>query len=368
MCSLHSFHAFSHTETKLIHPAPIVDFQINHFCYGDTTYFVNTTQGGVFYTWSIFEVDSNDVVTDTIYTSALDNISFLFPGPGKYKIELIADNGHIVSVVKEIKIVPGTKADFDYRSCGSQFNNLSECYDSAFWDFGDGSTSTQDNPQHWFQASGVYRVKLTVKKGSITDTVSKIVYGQASGIDARFTITIFKDSLLYYMNDTGAYVPSDSILVMFNAIDSTIGSMATYHWSFGDEQVADMFGVSGRQVYHRYKKSDTIYPVFLLIRLLCFNGFSSQDLMFFEHGSVASGPVNGLSVFPNPTKDVLFISTDKSLTGDVAIFDVLGQKLNSKLIEENNGYITDLDDYPNGMYFVCVEYNGKLVTTKIIKE
>ncbi len=42
---------------------------------------------------------------------------------------------------------------------------------SWFWDFGDGNTSTQENPTHTYQSQGVYTVSLTVTNGLGTDSV-----------------------------------------------------------------------------------------------------------------------------------------------------------------------------------------------------
>lgn len=46
-----------------------------------------------------------------------------------------------------------------------------------YWDFGDGQTSTEQNPMHIYSKAGIYRVNLTVtNKGYYTDVISKNVY------------------------------------------------------------------------------------------------------------------------------------------------------------------------------------------------
>ncbi|AFD07984.1 T9SS type B sorting domain-containing protein [Solitalea canadensis] len=42
-----------------------------------------------------------------------------------------------------------------------KFTNLSQNADSYIWDFGDGSTSTEINPQHVYEKDGVYNITLT---------------------------------------------------------------------------------------------------------------------------------------------------------------------------------------------------------------
>jgi PKD repeat protein len=47
---------------------------------------------------------------------------------------------------------------------------------SWFWDFGDGNTSTDQNPTHIYTAPGLYTVSLTVSNEYGTDTETKIYY------------------------------------------------------------------------------------------------------------------------------------------------------------------------------------------------
>ena len=46
--------------------------------------------------------------------------------------------------------------------------NISESYDNILWSFGDGTTSTQENPTHTFNQAGTYTVTLTVVTGANT--------------------------------------------------------------------------------------------------------------------------------------------------------------------------------------------------------
>lgn len=68
-----------------------------------------------------------------------------------------------------------TFSDFDYLFSGSdvQFNNQSSNYESVFWDFGDGTSSTIDNPIHTYSANGTYDVLLSIFKGGCVDTLRK---------------------------------------------------------------------------------------------------------------------------------------------------------------------------------------------------
>ena len=66
-------------------------------------------------------------------------------------------------------IIPGTGA----VPLSVSFANHSTNADSYLWDFGDGATSTQTNPQHLYTKKGSFTVKLTAtNKGACSNTVS----------------------------------------------------------------------------------------------------------------------------------------------------------------------------------------------------
>ncbi|MEZ4981260.1 MAG: PKD domain-containing protein [Saprospiraceae bacterium] len=41
-----------------------------------------------------------------------------------------------------------------------EFENASKKANEYVWDFGDGTTSSEENPQHTYKSSGIYTVKL----------------------------------------------------------------------------------------------------------------------------------------------------------------------------------------------------------------
>ena len=72
--------------------------------------------------------------------------------------------------IQTINVLDVPTADFSVNQSGLgyQFNNQSEDEDSYFWDFGDNTNSTEENPFKTYAQPGTYTVKLTV--GNICDT------------------------------------------------------------------------------------------------------------------------------------------------------------------------------------------------------
>ena len=55
------------------------------------------------------------------------------------------------------------------------FTSCSENANSYMWDFGDGSSSTQENPTHIYQTFGNFTITLTVSNSTGTDSTAKTI-------------------------------------------------------------------------------------------------------------------------------------------------------------------------------------------------
>lgn len=147
---------------------------------------------------------------------------------GTYTVTLtINENGCTDDTSHIINILPDPVADFNYSSLNClnapvSFTNASSIssgsIDSYFWNFGDGTTSTDENPTHSYSASGTFTVSLIVSSNSACmDTISKNLVLTVAPI-ANFTT-----------NST--CVGQD---VKFRDSTITEDSIKSYHYDFGD--------------------------------------------------------------------------------------------------------------------------------------
>lgn len=132
---------------------------------GDVWFYNNTSETGGYAT---YEWDFGDGTTSTDYSPSKN-----YPVKGIYTVKLIVkdNNGCTDSIKKQIK-VSSVSADFTFTTsfvnnsgCPpviARFTNKSVNYSSSYWDFGDGSFSTLDNPAHTYTYAGKYKVKLKV--------------------------------------------------------------------------------------------------------------------------------------------------------------------------------------------------------------
>jgi PKD repeat protein len=113
-------------------------------------------------------------------TSTNQNPVVNYANPGNYNVNLqIVSNGCTRDELKENYIhvyIPGAPvANFQANktfTCDGiiQFTDLSQDAISYLWNFGDGNTSTEENPQHTYYSDGVYTVSLTVTNANGSDT------------------------------------------------------------------------------------------------------------------------------------------------------------------------------------------------------
>ena len=122
-------------------------------------------------------------------TSSLRNPIHAYTSQGEFnvklKVRLELDNcSQEDSIIKEdYIIVNDLQAKFSANPASGveplivQFtDSSSDNPDTWFWDFGDGNTSTQQNPQHQYDTSGVYDVFLRVNNSLFADSLLKLDY------------------------------------------------------------------------------------------------------------------------------------------------------------------------------------------------
>ncbi len=117
---------------------------------------------------SVFEWDFGDG-----FTSGQANPSHVYDNPGLYQVSLIittpAGCTNQLSQPVDVVFYPLADADFiadpnitNVFNARIQYTDLSKYAVSWLWEFGDGSTSTEQNPIHYFNDVGDYKTRLTV--------------------------------------------------------------------------------------------------------------------------------------------------------------------------------------------------------------
>lgn len=123
-----------------------------------------------------------------------------------------------------------------------QFTDLSVPADEWYWDFGDGSTSTLQNPVHNYTDTGYFTIRLIALNNGCADTITIPNYIYVLPPIARFT-----------------YTPDCGNRLRFSFTDQSVGPL-TWEWDFGDGSPV----VNLQNPVHLYSSLGT-YPVQLIV-------------------------------------------------------------------------------------------------------
>ncbi|RPI45085.1 MAG: PKD domain-containing protein [Bacteroidetes bacterium] len=207
------------TDTLVVYAQPYAEFTVSptHQMYPSSGVMITnyTNQGEWSYHWHMGDGS----------TSALaDPVSHTYGTWGTYTISLNVASEHCSdSVSHAIRILPAIPvAEFDTVHSGCvpltvQFRNRSVFGNTCLWDFDDGATSTEFEPEHIYTKHGIYNVKLTVTgDGGNEYAYRQVEVYRLPEVDFR----VMPDVVM---------LPDDEIQ-MYNM--SRYG--ATWLWDFGD--------------------------------------------------------------------------------------------------------------------------------------
>jgi len=219
---------------------------------------------------------------------------------GKYTVSLTVTNAKGSNTVTEtdyIKVTANPVANFTSSvTLGKAplsvvFTDTSTGTPATWkWTFGDGTSSTVQNPTHKYSKAGTYTVNLTVKNAAGSNTVTKTDYIKVTEKPAaNFTSSV-----------TSGKAP---LSVVFT--DTSTGTPATWKWTFGD-------GTSSTQQnpVHKYSKAGT-YTVILTVK----NAIGSNTATKTDYIKVTAKPVAEFSATPTSGKMPLTVAFTDTSTG-----------------------------------------------------
>jgi PKD repeat protein len=214
-------------------------------------HFLDESFGNVVnWTWEF-----GDGTSQTIVSPGNPNVIHTYPSPGVYNACLyIVTEDSCTSLKCESIFVGdsifGCNADFSYiveQVPGSNFItvifhdlSISTTPVSWFWDFGDGTTSTEQNPVHVYPAISLtpYTACLTITSvnGNCIDTKCELIEaGQIPGCEADFEVH-----------------PAPNSLLTIHFEDLSEGDIHFWTWEFGDGITQTITYPNNPNVFHTY--------------------------------------------------------------------------------------------------------------------
>jgi PKD repeat protein len=205
------------------------------------TAFTGTPTSGVAPQTVVFTDQSTNTPTSWSWnfgdgqTSSAQNPSHSYSTPGTYTVSLTATNaggGNTLTRTSYITVTaPAPVAAFTAAPTSGNapltvtFTDQSTNFPAAWsWNFGDGQTSTAQNPSHSYDSPGTYAVILTVMNAAGSDSETKIGY---------ITATVPLPVAAFTGTPVSGPVP---LTVAFT--DQSTNSPTSWSWNFGDGNMA----------------------------------------------------------------------------------------------------------------------------------
>jgi PKD repeat protein len=115
-------------------------------------------------------------------TSNLEHPAITYETPGVYDVKLTVKNAlgeHTIVKPQFVEVKQSPEALFDFTVTDQAVHFINQSTDGwtyLIWDFGDGTSSTMENPLHVYQQPGFYDVTLTLANSACGSAISRQIF------------------------------------------------------------------------------------------------------------------------------------------------------------------------------------------------
>lgn len=275
------------------------------------------------------------------------------------------------------------KPDFKWDGCNpivfDGYNTGVSPVVSWFWQFGDGGTSTLEDPTHYYAVPGAYKVCLTIiSVGSGGETCCEQICYEVEACQGH-GCTVKPE--FHWYSEPNTHTPWT--VYLSDATTYSVGSICNYQIDFGDG--SPIYSGPTFPSTHVYP-GDGTYEMCMTVTVCIYDAAGNvidkcEDKICHKitvgpnanSGRVANPsrpmPSSGINVFPNPANSQLDIVVSAENAVSVKILNANGQEVAvAKAINKNN-YRTDVTNLAVGVYFVTVQLaDGSVQKQLFVKE
>ncbi len=213
------------------------------------------------------------------------------------------------------------------------------------WDFGDGSGSTQANPQHTYNQPGSYEVCLTVSNLCGSTQSCTTITASCAVPEAGFSIS--RQGLLIFFSDISTNDPD------------------TWFWDFGDGATSTQANPS-----HTYE-APGVFEACLVVSNSCGSDTICQEVETMTTG-LGGPPAGGLrlSIYPNPSSGPAQLLVEAPNNGAYhwELFNSLGQRAAAGKGQAGQSLPLDLTPYGSGVYWVRVRMGSYRGVSRVVRQ
>ena len=220
---------------------------------------LSTAPAGKPFTDTSFQWDFGDGTPPLVTGSTAPTHSY--SAPGTYIVTLtLRDTSYCngpETITDTLRVAVNVKAQFETDPTGCAphtafFRNTTEAGRTFFWDFGDGTTSTDFAPTHEYPQAGTYTIRMIARDPGTCNLVDS----------TRFTITVSNRPTAGFTYSP--VTPQENTPTTFT--NTSMGAV-TYSWHFGDGDTSNLVNP-----VHQYNRTADFN-----VCLLAFNEYGCVD-------------------------------------------------------------------------------------------
>jgi PKD repeat protein len=305
----------------------------------DSLHFYPTGTGGEYYYWNFGDGS----------TSTSQYPWHFYAGNGTYYVCLtVADSSGVTCTSCDtVYVGPANTCNAQFSDyAGSNADSIhfypaSTANASYYWDFGDGSNSTNMDPWHQYSSHGTYYVCLTVvdAAGATCTSCDTVHVGRSNfHVDINHNSANNPDSIQFF--------PTGSAAV-------------AYYWNFGDGGYSSEYSP-----WHFYATPGT-YTVTLTAADS--SGLVSVSTQNINTSAAAISTVqNGgfsIKVYPNPANDIATITLNNVTTPlTFKMYDVTGRLIEAKAGLVDGSFNISTREFSQGLYYYMLSDDTHVVS------
>jgi PKD repeat protein len=283
--------------------------------------------------------------------------SYAYPALGVYEVQLIvtnslgcADTTTDTIIVNEPPVAqfsapPSVCLNSPTPFSDQSFGGNGGFITNWFWDFGDGSTSTEQNPVYSYTFPGTDTATLTITNNFGCSNTTFLYITVAGPPVASFTL-----------------VQNFFEVTFTNTSDTT--SNSSFLWTFGD-------GTTNTELnpVHVYSNAGVYAICLTIFDSLCSLQDSSCQVLDIATGIYNPNALQQfITITPNPANDLVTVSADNIVIESIQLLNVMGDEILK--IEEINilgdsAYL-NISTLPSAIYLLKVRTDKGVITKKLI--
>ncbi|MEO0899466.1 MAG: PKD domain-containing protein [Bacteroidota bacterium] len=361
--------------------------------------------------------------------------NIIYNQPGTKTVRLIVTNSAGADTVDRTIIVEDVPlANFTFSNAVNQdfdFTNTTDFADSFIWSFGDGASSTMENPTHTYTANGNFDVMLIASnKCGVDTTIQTItvsgILAPVVGISSSDTVLCLGDSILVSDQTTGigitsyewtfgsaANLPSQTgtgpyfvsynqpgsqmiRLAVTNSAGTTVDSIAVevldtpvslfsfatpdntlFNFTSNAQYATDFLwnfgdGTTSTDANPTYSYSATgEYEVELIVSNICGTDTFRQSVFVVLADLENSLTDLGINISPNPNQGLFQVLLSENIQGEIQLgmYDMRGRSVYQESWGAQAGNKTiDAGAISKGVYLLRIQLNDRVGFTRIVIE